>query len=132
MGTYSQLNKLEQKKDPIETPAPSSTTQSVDQLTTQSTVQPTQQLTPETTNKFVVQPPTRVVDRPKAFYITEQLDKRIDKAVLYLQERHNVKKVDRSTIVTAMLDQEELWTDEALDQLVGRVVSQLTSRLMGR
>ena len=42
------------------------------------------------------------------------------------------RKVDRSVIVNALLDNDELWTDQALDQLVERVVSQLTSRLMSR
>jgi hypothetical protein len=56
----------------------------------------------------------------------------LDKAVTYLQKKHGIKKVDRSIVVTALLDNETLWTDEALDQLVDKVVSQLTSRLVSR
>jgi hypothetical protein len=78
------------------------------------------------------QPFTKIVDRPKGFYITEALDEKLDKAVTYLQKKHGIKKVDRSIIVNALLDKETLWTDEALDQLVERVVSQLTSRLISR
>ena len=71
----------------------------------------------------------KLVDRPKAFYITERLDARLDEAVRYLQEVHGIKKADRSTLVNAALDQEEQWAPQALDQLAGRVLSQLTSRL---
>jgi hypothetical protein len=94
----------------------------------QSTRQSTGQLISQPMN----QPFTRIVDRPKAFYITEGLDEKLDNAVTYLQKKHGIKKVDRSVIVNALLDNDTLWTDEALDQLVERVVSQLTSRLVSR
>jgi len=97
-----------------------STSQSTSQLTSQSIGQPTKR------------PFTKIVDRPKAFYITEGLDENLDKAVTYLQKKHGIKKVDRSAVVNALLDNNTLWTDEALDQLVDKVVSQLTSRLMSR
>jgi hypothetical protein len=98
------------------------------QQTSQSTRQSTNQLIGQPTNR----PTTKIVDRPKAFYITEGLDEKLDKAVVYLQKKYGVKKVDRSVIVNALLDNDTLWTDEALDQLVERVVSQLTSRLVSR
>jgi hypothetical protein len=97
---------------------------------------PTNQSASQSTNQSISQPTSRsfsrIVDRPKAFYITESLDEKLDKAVTYLQKKHGVKKVDRSVIVNALLDNDTLWTDEALDQLVDRVVSQLTSRLVSR
>jgi hypothetical protein len=97
---------------------------------------PASQSTRQSTNQFISQPTsgpsTRIVDRPKAFYITEGLDEKLDKAVTYLQKKHGIKKVDRSVIVNALLDNDMLWADAALDQLVERVVSQLTSRLMSR
>jgi hypothetical protein len=97
---------------------------------------PTNQSTGQSTNQLINQPTSRlsnkIVDRPKAFYITEGLDEKLDKAVTYLQKKHGIKKVDRSIVVTALLDNETLWTDEALDQLVDKVVSQLTSRLVSR
>jgi hypothetical protein len=101
---------------------------SADQSTSQSTNQSTSQLINQSTSR----PLTQIVDRPKAFYITEGLDEKLDHAVMYLQKKHGIKKVDRSVIVNALLDNDELWTDQALDQLVERVVSQLTSRLMSR
>jgi hypothetical protein len=97
-------------------------------LANQSTSQSTNQLINQPTSR----PISRIVDRPKAFYITEGLDEKLDTAVTYLQKKHGIKKVDRSVIVNALLDNDTLWTDEALDQLVERVVSQLTSRLISR
>jgi hypothetical protein len=94
--------------------------------------QSTRQSTGQLISQPINQPFTRIVDRPKAFYITEGLDEKLDQAVTYLQKKHGIKKVDRSVIVNALLDNDALWTDEALDQLVERVVSQLTSRLMSR
>jgi hypothetical protein len=98
------------------------------QSTSQSTNQPTSQLTNQSTSR----PLSHIVDRPKAFYITEGLDEKLDLAVTYLQKKHGIKKVDRSVIVNALLDNDTLWTNEALDQLVESVVSQLTSRLISR
>jgi hypothetical protein len=109
------------KRTPQKSPRPS-------QSPSQSTGQSTSQFISQPMN----QPFTKIVDRPKAFYITEALDEKLDKAVTYLQKKHGIKKVDRSVIVNALLDNDTLWTDEALDQLVERVVSQLTSRLMSR
>ncbi|HLZ28547.1 MAG TPA: hypothetical protein VKV73_14635 [Chloroflexota bacterium] len=71
----------------------------------------------------------RIVDRPKAFYITERLDQRLDEAVRYFQLHHGLRKVDRSTLVNALLGDDALWTDTALDQLTDRLIRQLTSRL---
>ena len=100
--------------------------------THQSTRQSTHQSTSQLINQPTSRPLTHIVDRPKAFYITEGLDEKLDQAVMYLHKKHGIKKVDRSIIVNALLDNDALWTDEALDQLVERVVSQLTSRLMSR
>jgi hypothetical protein len=69
------------------------------------------------------------VERPKAFYITKRLNEQLGDAVRYYQDVHGIKKVDRSAVVNAMLDNDANWTDESLDLLVGRVMSLLTSRL---
>ena len=99
-----------------------STNQSIDQSTDQST---TRQNYSSTTSNAIV-------DRPKAFYITERLDHNLDKAVRYFQEVHGIKKADRSTVINAFLDNEDNWTSQSLDQLVDRVISQLTNRLTSR
>lgn len=75
---------------------------------------------------------SRVLEKPKGFYITEGLDRRIDQAVRYLKETHGIKKVDRSVVVTVMLEKDDYWTEQSLDQLVEPVIRQLTSRLMGK
>jgi hypothetical protein len=99
--------------------------QSVDQSTSRSTDQSTSQLTEQSSYMRS----NKIVGRPKAFYITERLDTRLDDAVKYLQEQHSIRKVDRSTIVNALLDNEANWTEENLELLVSRVLSLLTSRL---
>ena len=103
--------------------------QPVDQSINQSTNRSINQSTKQLTNNL---PPGNIVDRPKAFYITTRLDKRLDDAVRYFQDVHGIKKADRSTVVNAMLDSEENWTDKSLDRLVSRLISQLTSRLTGK
>ena len=91
--------------------------------------QPANQLVDQSTNRPTDRLTNKVVDRPKAFYITQSLDRRLDEAVRYLHERHGIKRVDRSAIVNAILDNQAQWTLESLDLLVDRVISQLTSRL---
>src|SRR4051812_43148351 len=101
----------------------------VDQSVNQSTNQSIGQSTKQLTNNLST---SSIVDRPKAFYITTQLDKRLDDAVRYFQNVHGIKKADRSTVINAMLDIDENWTDKSLDQLVSRLIGQLTSRLTGK
>jgi hypothetical protein len=125
---------LESKPEAPSTPLPakSKVSKPKSKSAHQSTSQSTNQLTSQLINQPASRPLSHIVDRPKAFYITEGLDEKLDQAVTYLQKKHGIKKVDRSVIVNALLDNDTLWTDEALDQLVERVVSQLTSRLMSR
>lgn len=113
-----------------------STDESVDQSTEEHTIQstrrPTNKSSGRSPNRSTASVSTKIVDRPKAFYITERLDRHLDDAVRYLQQAHGIKKVDRSVLVNAILDNEAQWSDESLDLLVDRVVGQLTSRLTGR
>ena len=106
-----------QRIDPPENPPPSqSTNQSIDQSIDQATHST----------------PDRVLEKPKAFYITAAIDKRIDHAVRYLKETHGIRKVDRSIVVTALLDNDVYWTEESLDHLVDPVVRHMTNRLTGK
>jgi hypothetical protein len=139
MADYSQLMNLEkEKKEKGQKPVSSvqSTAQSINQSTNRSTDLSTSQLTSHTTNQSISQPAyasrSKIVDKPKAFYITEQLNKRLDDAVRYFQEKHGIKKVDRSTLVNVLLDNDANWSEEALDLVLDRVISQLTSRLTNR
>jgi hypothetical protein len=72
------------------------------------------------------------MEKPRAFYITERLNQRLDEAVRYYQEKHRLKKVDRSVLVTVLLDNEANWTEESLDLLLDKVINQMTSRLTSR
>src|SRR2546427_12501162 len=103
---------------------------SIKQSTVQSTRQPTRQFTKQSTKQSIEPNDKDIVSKPKGFYITYRLDKRLNDAVDYLQEKHGIKKVDRSLILNAMLDTDEKWTDEALDKLVDPLLSILTSRLL--
>ena len=126
--------KPESKAETPLTPLPARSKGKPQKSTSQSKLisQSTRQSTNQSISQPTSRPFTKIVDRPKAFYITEGLDENLDKAVHYLQKKHGIKKVDRSVVVNALLDNATLWTDKALDQLVERVVSQLTNRLISR
>lgn len=98
------------------------------QLTNQSTNQPISQLTNQSTNQSV----NRVIDRPKAFYITTQLNENIDKAVQYYQNKQALKKVDRSILLTVLLSDPNLWTEDFLASIKEKVREELTNRLISR
>jgi hypothetical protein len=72
----------------------------------------------------------RILERPRGFYISRRLDRQLDRAVMYLKEQHGLQKVDRSVLVTALLDRDELWTEAALDRLVEQVTAEVTERKM--
>jgi hypothetical protein len=120
------------KPKPIPAPSPAKSTPQKIKKPPQSTSQSTGQSISQSKSQPPNQRTHKIVDRPKAFYITEGLDEKLDQAVAYLQRKHGIKKVDRSTVVNALLDHDTLWTEDALDQLVESVISQLTSRLTGR
>ena len=84
-----------------------------------------------------------VVDRPvdqtkrlvlvkTAFYLSEETSDNIDEAVAFLKKKYRIKKMDRSTFLSALLDNPDVWTKPSLDNLVNRVVKYLTSRATGR
>ncbi len=131
MADYTQRMNLEKKPKKQAAPLPAQKG-SPDRSTEQSINQSTDQSIHRLTNRFNNPSSIKVMDKPRGFYITEQLNKRIDEAVRYYQETHNLKKVDRSIVVTALLDNEANWTEETLDLLLDRILNQLTSRLTNR
>ena len=82
-------------------------------------------------NSFINQPNNRLMNKPTGFYITEQLDNRLDQAVEYFRKQHGLKKVDRSIVLNALLERDELWADSSLNQLINQLIRLLTIRLMG-
>ena len=131
MADYSQLMNLEKKQKGQSSPTPTqqkSSTQSIEQSIDQSI----NRLTKPSTSQLAAAKNNKVMDKPRGFYITERLNRQIDEAVRYFQEKHNIKKVDRSIVVTALLENEANWTEEALELLLDKVISQLTNRLTNR
>ena len=144
MADYAALLNAEKKKN---APSPTSTPQEVilsTEKTKQSRTQSIKQSTTPSINQSIDRSANRpisrltdpvnskVMDKPRGFYITERVNRRIDEAVRYYQEKHNLAKVDRSIVVTAILENESNWTEEALDLLSERVISHLISRLTNR
>ena len=129
----AQSGQPEETQQKASSPSHNQTTaQSTKQSINQSTGQLTGQLTHRLIKQRATSPSSKVMDKPRAFYITDHVNKRIDDAVQYYQEKHNLAKVDRSIVVTALLENESNWTEKALDQLMDRVINQLTSRLLNR
>jgi hypothetical protein len=72
------------------------------------------------------------MDKPTGFYISEGLDNRLDQAVQYFQKNHGLKKVDRSLILNALLENNTFWTNESLDQLINKLINLLTHKLISK
>jgi hypothetical protein len=109
---------------------------STDQSTDKTTDRPTDEATSQSTGQSTEQSTQgsiqllKIVDRPKAFYITEDVNEWINKVVEHFR-RQGLRKVDRSTVVNAILHDPKLWQAKSLDGLTERVVRQLTNRSVG-
>src|SRR5579859_718103 len=114
----SLLRSTREDTNPQEKADSSQPTKSIDHTTNQSINQSMNRAIEQSIASPSPISENRVMDKPRGFYITEQVNQRIDKAVRYFQEKHGLKKVDRSIVVTAILENEALWTDEALDLLL--------------
>jgi len=131
MADYTQLMNLEKKKK--EQPAPHPTPQPTSYPSTEQSINPsTNRSIDQSTHQGAGAPMNKVMEKPRGFYITERLNQRIDETVRYYQEKHHLRKVDRSIVVTALLDNEANWTEETLDLLLDKVISELTRRLTNR
>src|SRR5919109_1402667 len=144
MGIYDQLHTIStQSPTPEETPKPKekkslatkkeiknnqSTSQSTDQSTNQQINQPIDQYTNPLTDVDELGP---VVEKPKAFYITQKVDRWLDEAVRYCQEK-GIYKVDRSILVNALIHNPELFKSESLDALRNRLLAHLTNKSLKR
>jgi hypothetical protein len=106
------------QKVPVKAPHPS-INQSVNQPINQSINQLTDHLD------------ERLMNKPKGFYISEKLDKRFDKAVEYFEEKHQLR-IDRSILLNALLEDENIWDEQSLDRLIDRLINQLTRKLTNR
>src|SRR5215203_4178016 len=90
----------------------SHTEEAVKTADTKSTNQPINQ----SVNPLINRLKHQLMNKPKGFYIPEQLDVRLDQTVEYFQRKHGLKKVDRSILLSALLEDDELWKEASLDQ----------------
>ena len=72
-----------------------------------------------------------VVARPRAFYITQRVDRWLDEAVRYLREQ-GLHKVDRSVLVNALLHNPDLFKQSFLQELRSRLLAHLTNKSLRR
>ena len=63
------------------------------------------------------------MQKPVGFYISLQLDERLDAAVRYFKEKHGFPKVGRFVVLNALLESGEHWTEQTLDLLVSQVIT---------
>jgi hypothetical protein len=109
--------KVKEKKDkPVD--------RSVDQSTDQQISQSTDQL-------IDIDTLGPIVARPRAFYITQKLDRWLDEAVRQLKEK-GIHKADRSVVVNALLHNPALFTSKALDDMRKRLLAHLTNKSLRR
>ena len=117
------------EKPPIEG---STVDQSTDQPTSRPTGRPTDQstdqLTDGSTNIDALGP---VVARPRAFYITQKLDRWLDEAVTYLKGK-GMHKVDRSVLINALLHDPSLFESRSLDRIRPSLLTHLTNKFLRR
>ena len=72
-----------------------------------------------------------VVGKPRAFYITQQLDKWLDDAVRHFQSK-GIQKVDRSVVVNALLHNPTHFDKINLDNLRKIILLHLTNKALKR
>jgi len=138
MGTYSDLNKLSKKTrvglalkkhSPKTTPLPR---KRVSFEAKERDTLKEGRVGERPVAQSVDQSPKRFILEKTAFYLPEDLSDKIDEAVAYFRRKHKIKKVDRSTFLSALLDNPEIWTKPSLDKLIDRIIKFLTSRATGR
>ncbi len=110
------------------------------QATSHTASQPTAQPTSQSTKQPTKQRPARrfdtspILGRPKSFYITGQQDKDLDAAVARLTERlqgRGNQKIDRSTVMRLLLEVSDVSNEATVDRLADQLVSRLVSQLTG-
>lgn len=141
MGIYDELQKINnsptskvdpqpKEKKPVVTKNKNKrlTDQSINRPISQSVNQPIDQPTNQFTDVDELGP---VVEKPKAFYITQKVDRWLDEAVRYLQDK-GLYKVDRSVLINALLHKPELFTHDSLDGLRSQLLAHLTNKSLRR
>jgi len=145
MGVYDELSKLDSesptpkvagvtvnKKVIIKSKSKDIVDQSTDQSTNRSTNRPTDRLTDWLIDPTIdVDELGSIVERPRAFYITQKVDLWLDESVRYLKGK-GMHKVDRSVLINALLHNEELYKQSFLNKIRKRLLAHLTNKSLKR
>lgn len=142
MGIYDDLSKLDSKsptpKDPgvrkqsNKRKVSKETNQSIDQSTDRSIGRPTGRLTDQLTQSLNdIDNLGPVVEKPRAFYITQKVDRWLDEAVRHLRDK-GMHKVDRSIMINALIHDEELYKPSILKLFRKRLLAHLTNKSLKR
>jgi hypothetical protein len=144
MGIYDQLQTIStysptpkgtpkpKERIPVEAKKETKNNQSTSQSTDQSTNRPIGKSIDQSTDPLTeVDELGPVVEKPKAFYITQKVDRWLDEAARYCQEK-GLYKVDRSILVNALLHNPELFKPESLNGLRNRLLAHLTNKSLKR
>jgi hypothetical protein len=110
------------------------------QTTAEPTSRPASESASQSTRQSTKARPARrfdtspILGRPKSFYITDQQDKELDTAVVRLTERlqgRGNQKIDRSTVMRLLLEVSDVSNDDTVDRLADQLVNRLVSQLTG-
>ena len=137
MGVYDDLSKLDNQsptlnvskypkgqKRQVSRKKKSPVDQSIDQSTNRSTNRSTDQLTKVDTLGTIV-------ERPRAFYITQKVDRWLDEGVRYLRSK-GIHKMDRSVLVNSFLHDPDLFKPNSLEKIRKRLLAHLINRSLKR
>lgn len=139
MGIYDDLANLEgptstkggipqSLTSPIRKQRPRTSSRTTDQPVNQPVGQSPNQSTGQSTDPLVeIESIGPIVERPRAFYITQRLDQWLDEAVRKLQAT-GLHKMDRSVLINGLLHDPELFKEQALNDLRKRFLAHLTNK----
>jgi len=137
MGVYDELSKLDNKSP---TRRVSTNQEGQEKLGSRKNKSPVNQSIKQRTNRLADQSIDQfakvdtlgpIVDRPRAFYITQRIDHWVDEAVAYLRNK-GMHKMDRSVLVNTLLHNPELYKPSSLKKLRNRLLAHLTNRSLKR
>ncbi len=144
MGLYDELANLEKPTSSalgapplspnkrIHAARPKPVNRTIDQTTDQPVGQSANQSTSQSTDPFFdVDSIGPIVERPRAFYITQRLDQWLDEAVRKLQAT-GLHKMDRSVLINGLLHDPEIFKDQNLISLRKRFLAHLTNKSIKR
>ena len=104
----------------------------VDQSTNQSTERPVNRLTDQSIDQLrKVDTLGPIVDRPRAFYITQKVDRWLDETVRHLRDK-GIHKMDRSVLVNALIHNPDLYKEDSLEKIRDRLLAHLTNKSLKR